>query len=279
MSRQATPRSRRNSLTSRPSPQPAAPKSNNGNSQNEELYTLQQQDAAELAFSVQRERSDRLYVERLFAVREEHHARSRLYQQEIHERELVATASTFAHTLRLEAERHRSEMDALRTTLEKKNGIGSLQRDVRFGLHALSAEQDALTQLAAAAEAHEGQMKSAMTSEKLAWEGEKTQLLRRIGDLELAIQASRGEEEAQRNSNNNYRHQHENQHHAAAAVGQGEQERIIEEKQKAESALRRADEAWAQAKSAQNHNSNNNNNMTPPPSTRGVLILPFVFLQ
>ena len=223
-----------------------------------EAQRLQQQhEAAELAQLVLREKSDRLYVERLFALREEHHARSRLNQQEIHERELLSTAATFAYTLRLEADRHRCEMEALRTTLEKKNGIGSLQRDVRHGLYSLSAEQEALQQLATAAETHEGQMKHALSSEKIAFEGEKTQLLRRIGDLELAVQASRGENNAAASSSSH------NNNNAS------EQERV------ALNAQRNAEEAWARAKAAQegleqtpppaSYRNNNNTGSTPPP--------------
>lgn len=225
-----------------------------------EAQRLQQQhEAAELAQLVLREKSDRLYVERLFALREEHHARSRLNQQEIHERELLSTAATFAYTLRLEADRHRSEMEALRTTLEKKNGIGSLQRDVRNGLYSLSAEQEALQQLATAAETHEGQMKHALSSEKIAFEGEKTQLLRRIGDLELAVQASRGENNAAAASSSS----HNNNNNPSAS----EQERV------ALNAQRNAEEAWARAKAAQEgleqtppaSYRNNNSGSTPPP--------------
>jgi hypothetical protein len=133
------------------------------------------------------ERDDRLYVERLFVIREEHHGRGHIHVAENNSRAAVAAMREFETRMLFIAEEHSTQQAALQARLEDSSHIARLRRQLRDGLERLEEERAAVVALQREVAVADDERKSAVDEEREAWASDKALLLQRIDALEATI--------------------------------------------------------------------------------------------
>jgi len=137
------------------------------------------------------ERDDRLYVERLFVLREEHHARTHLTSSETHARECISAMCGFESQLQRLAAEHSAEQAALQFRLEDSTHVARMRRQLKDGIERVEAERAAIAELQREIAGAERARREAVEAERAEWAEEKVTLLRRIDALAETVQRLR----------------------------------------------------------------------------------------
>mgnify|MGYP001563309310 FL=1 len=161
------------------------------NSATEEDLRTAQHELSALQARLEQEHADRIYVERLVMMREEHHFRNRLALQERQVFEThLAVSSQQLYLMQLNRE-HTLSLDALQQRLEDSTHISRLRRELQDATRRVHEEREAVAQLQAELRERDHNRRALLDHDRDAWALERTQLHRRIAVLEAAVEALR----------------------------------------------------------------------------------------
>jgi hypothetical protein len=130
------------------------------------------------------EREDRLYVERLFLLREEYHGRHHLVQSESSAFAFLTLQSSSETALRTAELQHAQKMEALSRTLEDAASVSSLRHQLHSAHEKVKVEREAVAVLQRDVSAQDRVRNDTVEAERERWAQEKLELLRRIHTLE-----------------------------------------------------------------------------------------------
>lgn len=133
------------------------------------------------------EQSDRMYVERLFMLREEHHCRQQLLMEESHITARIAAAAGYEWRLILLRMQQDQELGAMRAQLEDETNVGALRRELHDAKERVEAERRAVADLRQQLERRDRDRRDALEQERGSWGDEKSSLLRRMDQLERQV--------------------------------------------------------------------------------------------
>jgi hypothetical protein len=133
------------------------------------------------------ERDDRMFVERLFIQREEYHSRQHVMLGEAHQLDSLRSLQGFEWKLVSLRAEHRFERDELRLRIEDSTNVGRLRKELAMAQQQVELERSALATLQRELELRDGDRRSLMHQERVAWEEEKVSLLGKLASLEAAL--------------------------------------------------------------------------------------------
>lgn len=135
------------------------------------------------------EKADRQYVERLFLVREEFHARQRLSLDEANGLSLIHAAQQHDQRLITLAAENVRELDAVQRRLEDQTNISRLRRDLTEATERVQGEREMINRLQNELRQRDAERRDALERDREAFEKEKLRLLRRLESLENTVAA------------------------------------------------------------------------------------------